>query len=190
MTRIPSCHPEKGYAAKGLCHACYARIRRQDPIIRGKVNKANSEWHKRHPEYERVRSKRRYKENPERSKTLTHNWYIKHKARAKFLKLRWQENNREKHLAQMRMDVKRRKARKKGAAICSFTAKQWEQMKVDYGFRCVYCGCVPDKLTQDHCLPLSRGGDHEAANIVPACMTCNNKKHTMTKEEFLNALEA
>jgi 5-methylcytosine-specific restriction endonuclease McrA len=71
----------------------------------------------------------------------------------------------------------RYRARKKGAARSDLTAKQWEEIKSAYGHRCVYCGKKFKRLTKDHIIPLSRGGDHTVSNIVPACMSCNRKKH-------------
>lgn len=39
------------------------------------------------------------------------------------------------------------------------------------------------KLTIDHVLPLSRGGEHAWRNVVSACGKCNNKKANMTPDE-------
>jgi 5-methylcytosine-specific restriction endonuclease McrA len=36
----------------------------------------------------------------------------------------------------------------------------------------------------DHRLPLARGGRHEIENVIPACKSCNSRKHTRTEEEF------
>jgi 5-methylcytosine-specific restriction endonuclease McrA len=48
---------------------------------------------------------------------------------------------------------------------------------------CVYCGEVkPDTL--DHVIPISRGGKHEYANLVPACRPCNSSKCGMTIREW------
>lgn len=40
--------------------------------------------------------------------------------------------------------------------------------------RCAYCGGGAD--TVDHVLPRSRGGRHEWANVVAACVRCNHRK--------------
>ena len=71
----------------------------------------------------------------------------------------------------------RRRAHKLGAAINDLTNAQWEEIKAAYGHRCVYCGRKRKRLTRDHISPLSKNGDHTASNIVPACRSCNSRKH-------------
>jgi len=71
----------------------------------------------------------------------------------------------------------RRLARKMGAKVSDFTVRQWELVKLFYGFRCAYCGCTPAVLHREHVIPLARGGDHTLHNIVPACASCNARKH-------------
>ncbi len=44
------------------------------------------------------------------------------------------------------------------------------------GWRCVYCGTSAGRLTLDHVVPRSRGGDSIWENVVTACSTCNHKK--------------
>lgn len=63
-------------------------------------------------------------------------------------------------------------------------------MKRTAGYRCVYCGEVSSILQKEHRVPLSRGGANNAANIVPACPTCNYRKGSMTDEEFRDRLRA
>jgi 5-methylcytosine-specific restriction endonuclease McrA len=46
-------------------------------------------------------------------------------------------------------------------------------------FRCQYCG-EETKLTFDHVVPRSRGGDTTWTNIVAACGPCNLKKGSRT----------
>ena len=69
-----------------------------------------------------------------------------------------------------------RTARIKHAPIRDLTRAEWEEIKAAYGYRCVYCGQKPTKLTMDHITPLVKGGAHTKSNIVPACRSCNSKK--------------
>jgi 5-methylcytosine-specific restriction endonuclease McrA len=71
----------------------------------------------------------------------------------------------------------RYRARRRGVVINDFTREQWIVMQALYDYRCVYCGKRrKGKLGMDHILALSRGGQHTAMNIVPACWSCNSKK--------------
>lgn len=76
-----------------------------------------------------------------------------------------------------------------------------------HGWRCRYCGCdfqlkvircfgsgrgrprqyldsYGAGLRVDHVIPVARGGSNWPANLVPACNSCNSKKHAKSVEEF------
>ena len=44
------------------------------------------------------------------------------------------------------------------------------------GWRCVYCGSAGGRLTLDHVVPRSRGGDSVWENVVTSCAPCNLRK--------------
>ena len=77
----------------------------------------------------------------------------------------------------------RRYARKKGAKG-SHTLKEWEELKKNYNYRCVYCG-KKKKLTKDHIIPLSKGGSDYIRNIQPLCKSCNSKKWSFNPDEYI-----
>lgn len=57
----------------------------------------------------------------------------------------------------------------------SFTKEQWEECKSYFDNKCCYCGKeLP--LSQDHFIPLSKGGEYTHNNIIPACKSCNSSK--------------
>src|SRR5262245_1560599 len=87
---------------------------------------------------------------------------------------RWKIRNPDK----VREQNLRRQSQKKQVAIHDFTVAQWQIVKATYNPRCVYCGKKPKRLTMDHIIPLSKGGQHTLNNIVPACRSCNSTKHT------------
>jgi 5-methylcytosine-specific restriction endonuclease McrA len=43
-------------------------------------------------------------------------------------------------------------------------------------WRCVYCGSTAGRLTLDHVVPRSRGGDSVWENVVTSCAPCNLRK--------------
>ena len=59
----------------------------------------------------------------------------------------------------------------------------------DCGRRCVYCATPLDfeTATLDHVHPLSHGGVHHPANVVLACIRCNQLKADLLPYEFFAA---
>lgn len=70
-----------------------------------------------------------------------------------------------------------------------FTNAEWKVMIEAHDHRCFYCKNKIDRLEQDHIKPLSRGGRHEASNIVPACRKCNGSKSDLDVEVFLSRMK-
>jgi 5-methylcytosine-specific restriction endonuclease McrA len=50
-------------------------------------------------------------------------------------------------------------------------------------WRCVYCGTSGGRLTLDHVVPRSKGGESVWENVVTACAPCNLRKGNRTLEE-------
>jgi 5-methylcytosine-specific restriction endonuclease McrA len=63
------------------------------------------------------------------------------------------------------------------------TQEEWEHVVSLFDSRCAYCGEKLQKPHIDHVIPLSRGGLHTMSNVVPACVSCNSRKHAQTPEE-------
>ncbi len=57
------------------------------------------------------------------------------------------------------------------------TRDEWLEILEVFGHCCAYCLRSDLKLTVDHVVPVSRGGDHTAENVVPACIGCNSRKN-------------
>jgi 5-methylcytosine-specific restriction endonuclease McrA len=72
----------------------------------------------------------------------------------------------------------RQGAKRRGAILTSekpLTAEEWSEVLAAHKFRCFYCK-RKKKLTLDHVIPLSKGGQHTKMNVVPACGPCNSRK--------------
>ena len=51
------------------------------------------------------------------------------------------------------------------------------------GWQCVYCGTTAGRLTLDHVIPRSRGGESVWENVVTSCAPCNLRKGDKLPEE-------
>src|SRR5215217_138704 len=51
------------------------------------------------------------------------------------------------------------------------------------GWRCVYCGTSGGRLTLDHVVPRSRGGESVWENVVTSCAPCNLRKGNRLPDE-------
>ncbi len=71
----------------------------------------------------------------------------------------------------------RHRARKRGNGG-SYTAKQWQDLKAQYGNKCLCCGTPEGErpLTIDHVIPVSLGGPNNIGNAQPLCQICNSAK--------------
>lgn len=68
----------------------------------------------------------------------------------------------------------RKRAIRKQAIVVPFTSAQLAQRLAMFS-GCWICGGVAG--TVDHVKPLSKGGPHMLANLRPACLSCNSRKH-------------
>ena len=88
---------------------------------------------------------------------------------------KYHKNNLEKK----RFTNQRYKARKRNA-LGSHTFEEWQLLKEFYKYMCLCCKQTEPniKLTEDHIIPLSKGGSDYIENIQPLCTSCNTKKFT------------
>lgn len=77
------------------------------------------------------------------------------------------------------------------------TLNEWREILARFAFTCAYCGSGPEDTGKrreqwfeiEHLIPLSKGGEHRAHNVVPACADCNKQKGQMTLDEWIQKKE-
>lgn len=168
---------------------------------RGRVRSGNRESYQRNKD-NRLKYQREYNSKNREKRTAQHReWRLKNPERRKAIALKWYRNNKHKvqeysrlHKAELREWFKgyyeknkeayihRGRLRRKKLATdpTSFTLQEWNWLKDIYNHTCY--GCMkkePEiKLTVDHKIPLSKGGNNALDNIQPLCWPCNRKKFT------------
>lgn len=98
----------------------------------------------------------------------------------------WAKNNPERHAeiartwsaanrAPCNIKLQKYRAALRGAPY-SLTLEEWQSILEYFGHACAYCLRTDLPLSQDHVIPVSKGGGTTAENIVPACRPCNSRK--------------
>lgn len=102
----------------------------------------------------------------------------------KFDKIKWDKerySNMSIERKKERSWIKNKRNRMKRCATGSHTFGEWEMLKSQYNWVCPCCNVSEPKisLTEDHIVPISKGGSDNIENIQPLCKSCNCKKHTL-----------
>ena len=83
-----------------------------------------------------------------------------------------------------REQSRRREMRKRAAkTLTSHTLAEWQECLRRHNNQCAHCGTTA-RITRDHIVPLSMGGDASIKNIQPLCHSCNCRKNTRPNHLF------
>ncbi len=99
----------------------------------------------------------------------------KEKRRQRSLNWHLDPSHKEDKIKNFRKAKEKRRARQH-AVLCTLTRQDWLNLIELYEGCCAYCGKKCDNITQDHVIPISKGGPHTKQNVVPACQKCNRTK--------------
>ena len=114
--------------------------------------------------------------------TCSGKWaYNHHRANAIAAVRRYQKQHPEKVRLHKQAGDRRRHGRMiQGRGV---KASELRELMKLFGGICAYCR-VRSADTFDHIQPLSRNGQHEIENLLPACKACNFEKHQLTLAEW------
>lgn len=102
---------------------------------------------------------------------------------------KWHRSNRNHKLAYNKQYYKNNYERFAAANLTKHSREPIEskiikQVYQEDNYTCQYCGTYGGKLTIDHKIPVSRGGNNNRNNLCVACHSCNCSKGAKTPEEF------
>lgn len=87
----------------------------------------------------------------------------------------WAKNYRENCNDTFKLNMHRRRARVNNC-ISTLTTKDWEECLVYFDYKDAYTGLPMKAISQDHVIPVSKGGGYTKQNIIPCERTINSVK--------------
>jgi 5-methylcytosine-specific restriction endonuclease McrA len=127
------------------------------------------------------RSKRWGRDNKERKLKYQREYYAKNRERIRVEQKAYRQDNPEVDRNLRRL----KRVRRKELGVIDLTTQEWLEVLECFDYCCAYCFQSGVGLTQDHVVPISKGGNHTKSNVVPACVTCNSSKHARDLNSWL-----
>lgn len=176
-----------------VCKECHKQHREEDKTAiaerskqyrennREIVAECNKQWRQNNRELVAGHSKQYREDNREILAEYIKQWrldndeYMKqYRVDNKAVIVKQMKKYQQEHLEEFRVNNQAREARKR-LLPSTLTAQQWENIKECFDGKCAYCGQkLP--LTQEHVVPVTKGGGYTHNNIICACQSCNSSK--------------
>ena len=149
-----------------------AKIYRKNNSV--KRNEYQREYMKKHPDKSSVYTKTYYAKNHEKCLESSRMFRLNNPEKTAEMRRRYAKE----HPFDSSFRCARRRAMKQNAEG-SHTRQEWLLLCEKYDNKCLCCGNKTD-LTEDHIVPITKGGSDYISNIQPLCRSCNSSKHTKT----------
>lgn len=144
-----------------------------------KMRNYHAKHYKENKERISLRSRKHYEENKEQIKKKTKAYARNNPEKTRKWKKKWRDNNKE------QLSVKRHiKRANKAKTEHSLTLEQWEQCLDFFNYKDAYTGLSMETPSQDHIIPMSKGGPYTRDNIVPCEININCSKQDSDMEEW------
>lgn len=153
-----------------------------DLLNKDKKSKDFKVWYYNNHEYSLQRTKDWKENNPEKYKKMIENnkesklaynklYFQANKDRISERVKKWRENN-----PGLNTKYQQTRRHKKQNSITVYNEDIWEETMREFNHKCAYCNTDKEQLTQEHIIPVSKGGGYLRSNIIPACQSCNSSK--------------
>lgn len=138
-------------------------------------NMKSRESKERNKDHESEYARKRYIKNPKRTRSYVKKWRAEnpeaYHQQGKENSKKWRLLNPDRY----KEDQLNSNARKAGIPG-NIRIEEWNSLCKKYGRKCLKCGRSDIKLTIDHVIPLSLGGQNNIGNVQPLCLYCNQSK--------------
>lgn len=131
---------------------------------------SREQYYIRNREHSIAYSKQYYKENREQRIEYSKSYNERNKEfNAEYNRIYYKSHSKERVIYQQKREAL------KLLVPSTLTIKQWLNVEQYFDNKCCYCGKkLP--LAQEHFIPVTKGGEYTANNIIPSCMSCNSSK--------------
>ncbi|AEJ92131.1 HNH endonuclease [Mycobacterium phage Optimus] len=164
--------PDKRSGLSSQCKDCIKeRAARHYAENRERLLRRNKEWAEANPEKAREVRRRSVQKNREQRKLYAREYRKRRPDITKAAERRWRENNPEAYRA---YETRKTARRRSAYQLADFAPEQLEARWNYYGGNCWMCGEPATSI--DHVKPIAKGGAHMLCNLRPACKPCNSRK--------------
>lgn len=146
------------------------------------------------PEKRKVSKQKSYQKNKSSIAEYSKKYYVSNKDAIIARGMRWEKQNPDKVSAKYNRwrvahpdkvkEIKNR--RRANLAACNTYDISESFLRRLYDSSCVACGSSKN-ITQDHIIPIARGGTHSEGNLQPLCQSCNSSKKDKLWIEWVHA---
>lgn len=146
-----------------------------------------------HPEYY-INQKIYREKNKDKISARLKKWNLENNHRNIKIKHKYNQENKEKLNSQMKLHYlknkekyliyRKRRMSRLANLPSDLTNTEWQECLEFFNHKDAYTGLPMENISQDHIIPLSKGGAYTKNNIIPCELSINKSKHIKDMEEW------